>query len=43
MLITIAVRILEAMFAVGLIGSAIVVILTSIEDFRTLFKKDDEP
>ena len=43
MLITIAVRILEAMFALGLIGSAIVVILTSIEDFRTLFKKDDEP
>jgi hypothetical protein len=43
MLITIAVRTLEAMFALGLIGSAIVVILTSIEDFRTLFKKDDEP
>jgi hypothetical protein len=43
MLITIAVRILEVMFVLGLIGSAIVVILTSIEDFRTLFKKDDEP
>jgi hypothetical protein len=43
MLITIAVRILEAMFVLGLIGSAVVVVLTSIEDFRTLFKKDNEP
>jgi len=43
MLTTIAVRILEAMFVLGLIGSATVVVLTSIEDFRTLFKKDDEP
>jgi hypothetical protein len=42
MLITIAVRILEVMFVLGLIGSAIVVILTSIEDFATLFKKDNE-
>jgi hypothetical protein len=43
MLITIAVRALEAMFVLGLIGSGVVVILTSIEDFRTLFKKDKEP
>jgi len=43
MLITIAVRILEAMFVLGLIGSAVVVVLTSIEDFRTLFKKDNDP
>jgi hypothetical protein len=42
MLITIAVRALETIFVVGLIGSAIVVILTSIEDFGTLFKKDNE-
>ena len=42
MLITIAVRILEVMFVLGLIGSAIVVILTSIDDFTTLFKKDNE-
>jgi len=41
MLITIAVRALETMFVVGLIGSAIVVILTSFEDFATLFKKDN--
>jgi hypothetical protein len=43
MLITIAVRIVEAMFAVGVLGSAVVVILTSIEDFRMLFKKDNTP
>jgi len=43
MLITIAVRTLETMFVLGIIGSAVVVVLTSIEDFRTLFKKDNEP
>ena len=43
MLITIAVRTLEATFVLGIIGSAVVVVLTSIEDFRTLFKKDNEP
>jgi hypothetical protein len=43
MLITIAVRIVEAMFAVGVLGSAVVVILTSIEDFRMFFKKDNTP
>jgi len=43
MLITIAVRALEAMFVLGLLGSALVVVLTSIEDLRTLFKKDNEP
>jgi hypothetical protein len=43
MLLTIAIRTLEVMFALGLIGSAVVVVLTSIEDFRTLFKKDNEP
>ena len=42
-MLTIAIRALETMFALGLIGSAIVVVLTSIEDFRTLFKKDNEP
>ena len=42
-MLTIAIRTLETMFVLGIIGSAIVVILTSIEDFRTLFKKDNEP
>jgi hypothetical protein len=42
MLLTVAIRILESMFVLGVLGSAIVVILTSIEDFRTLFKKDTQ-
>ena len=42
MLLTIAIRILESMFVLGVLGSAIVVVLTSIEDFRTLFKKDTQ-
>jgi hypothetical protein len=43
MLMNIAIRVLEAMFVVGVLGSALVVVLTSVEDFRTLFKKDNEP
>jgi purine-cytosine permease-like protein len=43
MLVTIVIRILETMFALGIIGSAVVVILTAIEDFKMLFKKDKEP
>jgi hypothetical protein len=43
MLMTIAIRVLEAMFVVGVLGSALVVVLTSVEDFRTLFKNDNEP
>jgi hypothetical protein len=42
-MLAIAIRILEAMFVVGILGSAVVVILTSIEDFYTLFKKDNTP
>jgi hypothetical protein len=43
MLITIAVRFLEVMFVVGAIGSAVVLVLTAIEDFEVLFKKDKNP
>ena len=43
MLVTIAIRVLEAMFALGIVGSAVVVILTAIEDFKMLFKKGKEP
>lgn len=43
MFLSISVRVLEAMFALGVVGSAIVVILSSIEDFATLFKKDSKP
>jgi hypothetical protein len=43
MLMTIAIRALEAIFVAGVLGSALVVVLTSVEDFKTLFKKDNEP
>jgi hypothetical protein len=33
---------LEGVFAVGVIGSAIVLILTTIEDTKTLLSKGDE-
>ena len=39
-LITIAIRFLETIFAVGLIGSAFVLFLTMIEDFQELFGKE---
>ena len=40
-LASVAVRILEAMFAIGMAGSTIVLILTGIEDIETLLGKDD--
>jgi hypothetical protein len=41
--IAILIRIVEVMFVAGVIGSAIVVILTSIEDFKMLFEKEVSP
>jgi hypothetical protein len=38
--VRVAVRVLEAMFFIGGIGSAIVLILTGIEDLETLLGKD---
>ena len=37
------VRILETIFTVGAIGSAIVLILTAIEDLETLFGREETP
>jgi Na+-transporting NADH:ubiquinone oxidoreductase subunit NqrC len=42
-LIAILIRIIEVMFVAGVIGSSIVVLLTSIEDFRMLFEKETSP
>jgi len=39
-LITIAIRFLEAIFAIGLIGSVFVLVLTMIEDIQELFGKE---
>lgn len=35
-----AMRVLEVMFFAGLLGSAIVVIISFVEDSRELFEKD---
>jgi hypothetical protein len=40
-LLTIGVRLLEAMFAVGSVGSLLVLILSGIEDMETLFGSDE--
>jgi hypothetical protein len=39
-LILILIRIVEVMFVAGVIGSSIVVVLTSVEDFKMLFEKE---
>jgi hypothetical protein len=39
-LISAIIRLIVAMFTVGVIGSAIVVVLTSIEDFEMLFSTE---
>ena len=41
MVISMLVRLLEAMFVVGLAGSAIVFVLTTIEDAITMASKDE--
>ncbi len=42
-MLTAGIRIIETMFVVGVLGSGLVVILTTIEDVRMLFKKDNTP
>jgi hypothetical protein len=41
-MLIVAVRILEGMFAVGAIGSLLVLVLTTIDDVRVLFSADDK-
>ena len=40
-LVTIGIRLLEGIFAIGAIGSFIVLVLTGIEDFETLIGSGD--
>jgi len=40
---TLLVRILEGMFAIGLIGSTLVLLVTFVEDIETLFGMEDPP
>jgi hypothetical protein len=40
-LVIFGIRLLEAIFAFGIIGSALVVLLAGVEDFREIFKKGE--
>jgi hypothetical protein len=40
-IVTLAVRLLELLFALGAIGSTVVLILSGIEDIETLIGSDD--
>ena len=40
-MVVFVVRILEGMFVVGALGCVAVIVLTVIEDIRTLFGRDD--
>jgi hypothetical protein len=42
LIVTMLVRILEGMFVVGAIGSAIVIVLTGIEDLKMLLGREEE-
>ena len=41
-MVTVAIRILEGLFALGVLGSAIVIVLTTIDDARLLFSGDEK-
>jgi len=40
--VTVLVRILEAMFVVGAIGSVVVLLLSGIEDLKLLFGREEQ-
>ena len=40
LLVTIGIRLLEAIFVFGIVGSALVVLLAGVEDLREVFQKD---
>lgn len=42
-LITAGIRLLEAMFVLGWAGTAIVLLLTAVEDVETLVEPDEPP
>jgi hypothetical protein len=39
-ILTIGIRLLETLFVIGVIGSALVLVLTTIDDVRELFEKE---
>ena len=42
-LLTIAIRVLETLFVLGVVGSAVVVVLTAIEDFKMHERPEGHP
>lgn len=43
LVIAIVVRILEALFFLGMIGSAAVIVLTMVEDLEVMFEQEPPP
>lgn len=41
-MVAVLIRILEGIFALGLLGSSVVLLLTLIEDAKMLFEKDEK-
>ena len=41
LLIIFGIRLLEAIFVFGIIGSALVIVLAGVEDIREIFKKEE--
>ena len=43
-LVTFGIEFLEALFVVGMVGSALVIVLSGVEDVETMFEMgDDQP
>jgi hypothetical protein len=41
--VSLGIKALEVMFATGIIGSAVVILLTTFEDLEVLYKKEETP
>ena len=42
-LITVLIELLEGTFCIGLLGSAVVILMTSVEDLRVMLEKEEVP
>lgn len=42
LLVTVGIRVLEAMFAIGLLGSVLVILVSGVEDVETMFDTSDD-
>jgi hypothetical protein len=41
--LAISIKVLESIFAIGLLGSALVILLATFEDVHVLFEKEENP